>query len=325
MKKSVFLLALFFFTGYLFCEKAATLSEILKPGLIVVDQDQIFITEGAKIYVYSAKDFSLQVKFGKEGEGPQEFKVGSAPGGRLEVIPQPDYILVNSLNKVSFFSRKGEFKKEIRARSGIFFSPLADKFVGRGYLREDDKDCFTFNLYDSKLDFMKEVYRLEVVRKGPQFNAYPAPLRFVVYDGKIFVSGNPEFELGVFNDKGDRIATIKQEYKRVKVTEDHKQRILEGYKRRTDERAYQFIKQNIVFTEYLPAILNFLISNDKIYVKTYLKKDEKDEYLILDMNGKLLTKVFLPSSTLYSIYNGKFYHLIENEEEEAWELHVLEI
>ena len=54
-------------------ENVVKLTEINKPGNIVVDGGQILITEFPVVYVYSQKDFSFITKFGKSGEGPREF------------------------------------------------------------------------------------------------------------------------------------------------------------------------------------------------------------------------------------------------------------
>ena len=54
-------------------EKIVKLGEINKPGNVVVDGGQILITEFPTVYVYSQKDFSFITKFGKKGDGPQEF------------------------------------------------------------------------------------------------------------------------------------------------------------------------------------------------------------------------------------------------------------
>ena len=61
--------------------------------------------------------------------------------------------------------------------------------------------------------------------------------------------------------------------------------------------------------------------------KTYGTKNKKEEYIILDLKGNFLKKVFLPEtpSILAAIYNNKFYSLKDNEEKEEWELHCLDI
>jgi hypothetical protein len=59
-----------------------------------------------------------------------------------------------------------------------------------------------------------------------------------------------------------------------------------------------------------------------------LKKDETDEFFIYNFNGQFLKRLFLPAAYLDGlrpcptyIKDNKLYQLIENEEEEEWELH----
>jgi hypothetical protein len=89
----------------------------------------------------------------------------------------------------------------------------------------------------------------------------------------------------------------------------------------------------------------FIVADEKIYVLTYKKEKEKSEFVILDLKGKLLKKVFLPFNqsdewfhyslakatsqasphATFTIKNGKLYQLIENEDKEIWELHITNI
>ena len=68
--------------------------------------------------------------------------------------------------------------------------------------------------------------------------------------------------------------------------------------------------------------------DDKIFILTFKEKDDKAEFLILSLKGKLLQKVFLPLKKIsvvdyypYTIDDGRFFQLIENQETENWELH----
>jgi len=54
--------------------KTVPLPALLNPDLIEVQGDDMFIAQDSVISIFSLKDFSLKNKFGKRGEGPQEFK-----------------------------------------------------------------------------------------------------------------------------------------------------------------------------------------------------------------------------------------------------------
>ena len=63
---------------------------------------------------------------------------------------------------------------------------------------------------------------------------------------------------------------------------------------------------------------------------TYKEKDGKNEFIVLDMKGKELNRLFIPVAPFdeatvlitYTICNGKLYHLKDNEETEEWEVHI---
>jgi hypothetical protein len=67
-----------------------------------------------------------------------------------------------------------------------------------------------------------------------------------------------------------------------------------------------------------------------MYVATYNHRGTEVEFLVFDLKGKFLEKVFIdikgeaPLNVpyLYTIFNGKKYQLIENVEEEEWEMHI---
>lgn len=59
-----------------------------------------------------------------------------------------------------------------------------------------------------------------------------------------------------------------------------------------------------------------------IYVGTEKRDGDKRKLLLFDFKGKLIKKIMLNSKGFKIFNNGKYYQLIENEDEEVWELHV---
>jgi hypothetical protein len=61
------------------------------------------------------------------------------------------------------------------------------------------------------------------------------------------------------------------------------------------------------------------------------------EYVVMDLKGNIIKRIYLPrvdnvpfmskiiGAKLHTIYNDKFYYLLENEDEKKWELYVEEI
>ncbi|UCE20753.1 MAG: hypothetical protein JSV46_00510, partial [Candidatus Aminicenantes bacterium] len=107
--------------------------------------------------------------------------------------------------------------------------------------------------------------------------------------------------------------------------------IHEHFKIKFQRGASYFIK-NLNLPKHFPAIRNFSIQDDKIYVLTFKRESNANEVLLFDIKGNLLKKVFLPIRTMnpehlspFSFYKDKFYQLVFNEETENWELHITDI
>ena len=134
MRRITFLfMFLFVLTSLVYGEKVAALEEIMNPQTITIDKDQVFITQGAEIFIYSLVDLNIQKALGRRGEGPGEFKlIRHIDGLRIELNIRPDFIFVYSMGKISYFTREGKFKKEFRVNPGSVRSlnPLGKHFVG---------------------------------------------------------------------------------------------------------------------------------------------------------------------------------------------------
>ena len=94
-------------------------------------------------------------------ENTQEFKTFMGFGMTVDIYPQ--YIVVNSIAKISYFSRKGEFIKEKKISTGTRMTPLNDKSVGNA-MTFDQKTgpMMSFNLYDNKGEKTKEICSIQL-------------------------------------------------------------------------------------------------------------------------------------------------------------------
>jgi hypothetical protein len=184
-------------------EKLATLTDFMKPTYLAVDEVQFYVIEKAQVYVYSLKDFSLKKKFGKAGEGPQEFKIGGDPDD-LILFPQPDYLFFNSLGKISFFTKGGKFIKEKRTTSQIpLFQPMGSQFVGAAMLFGEDRSLsFAVNLYNENLEKVREIHRQKMVSRGRLQFPIIRP-SFSVSDNKIILRGEGGFLVNIFDKNGN--------------------------------------------------------------------------------------------------------------------------
>jgi hypothetical protein len=309
------------------------LPELMKPDSVLVDGGNIFFTDQATIVIYSLKDFKHLKTFGKSGEGPQEFKVALAANLGLRVSLPPGKILVNSIAKVSFLDRGGTYLTEHKLTSNIQdFKPLGKKYAGYGQLRENDVFILTINLYDDVFKLEKEIYRKDwyaqtVKEFNPIYMAFGITRRalYHTYKGRLFVEG-ANGEILAFDGEGKKLFSINHDYGKVPFTDTHKKEILKKYDRAP--RIKQMVEKKGVFPAYFPPRY-FTVADGKVYVLTFKKEDGKSQFYIFDTNGKFLKKVMLPFEEMdvllfypYTIAGGTLYQLIEDEDEEGWQLRI---
>lgn len=336
-----------------------TLSEIVNPIAITVDSNQIFISEDDSVSIYSLDDYRLLKKFGREGEGPGEFKFGPY------VTPLSDHLFINSSSKISFFSREGEFKNQKIIPFGYAHTeypmlPVKNNYVGFRYevLQEHLLNyqkyrdfIFVATLYNQELDQLKSFYRgapRQLTPPPPPSKKGTPPPKvdyeviydyqdLAVYEDKIFIPDTRKgFYIAVFDHQGNLLYEVSKKYKKLKVTDEDK----EDYMRvETSSRfATRNQRLNFTFRKHYPAFFSFKIADGKIYVTTYEKKDNKYKMVIMDLEGKVLKKTFafplapwqrtcdwfIPHSSEYDIHNDKIYYLVENEQQKI-DLHITDI
>jgi hypothetical protein len=321
------------FSPVTFAEKLATLPDIFKPYFLSVDDQQFYVAEGTTVYIFSLQDFALKKKFGKPGQGPQEFALVPRSTGSLTIYPQTDSILINSPGKVSFFTKDGEFSKEMKSTAGLmggFFQPIGDQFAGMSFLMGQDQSMtITINIYDAKLTKIKEIYKQPFLKRGRMEFPMVSAIFYVSNNKIITPGGQKEFAINILDDKGTQLSSITREYKQLKVTEDYKKGVFDFFKTNPDTKPYYEVLKNMIkFSDYFPPIQIFYVDNQKIYIQTFLKKDETDEFFIYNFKGQFLKRLFLPVAYMDGIRpcptyikKNKLYQVIENEEEEVWELH----
>ena len=328
-KTIFFLIVLLLFMRDVYARKIVSLPAIFEPSSIVVDSNQIYIVEGTTIYIYSLEDFTLKKKFGRKGEGPQEFK-----DDIWSIEVKSDYILVNSLNKVSFFTGDGDFLNEKinpTVLGGSMFKPVGNQFVGYSIERENKTFYVVYSIFDSNLKKAKELYRMKwMVQPGRKRKLFET-FWYGTYDNNIFIAREEGLIIDVLNSKGEKIFSINQKHKNLKFTDFHKKKFLDFWKSSYPE-TYEIRKTRTEFPKYFPAIKTCLVVDKKIYVRTYKEKDKKTEFFIFSIDGKLAKKILIPlvrknprEDYPYWINNQKLYQLVYDLDKYAWELHITEI
>jgi hypothetical protein len=315
--------------------KAIPIPDLMKPEDLLFDRTQMYVTEGTSIFIYSLEDFKLIKKFGKQGEGPKEFLLHPRLGGLILNVQTED-IIINSFGKVSWFTKDGKYKKEIKLQNPLTLNmqPFGKNFVGIFLAWGQEERWQVLNLYDDQLKELKEIHRIRHASqagKGTRLLEFSAST--IIYDNKLFLAWEKDFVIKVFNTDLKNLYTIKLDEKKREVTEKDKEILINFLKESPQTREYFEMMKPFYFPDYYPAIYNIFATGNKIYVMTFWENEAKNqECLILEPKGKVLKRVFLPlkkSSPFtpypYRIHEGSLYQIVENVEKEEWTLHISKI
>ena len=162
MKQKVILIFLILLINLSFTKEVAILSELIQPRNMIVLGEKIYITDYPSLYIYSAGNYRLLKKFGRKGQGPGEFflpmELPDFKRAGLKMSLKGDSLLINSMGRISVFTREGVFKNSIRFNphgTGEKLIPFREGFVGSKPHREgSNKIYWTVNYY---VDRVKKV------------------------------------------------------------------------------------------------------------------------------------------------------------------------
>lgn len=340
IKKIMMVFILLFFTSFVWAEKAVALSDLVNPKTITIEGNQIYITELDSIFLYSLNDFKLQKKFGGKGEGPGEFRV--TPTRYITISLLPDSIVVDSIGKVTLFSREGKYLKEMKAPLYGGVIPLGEKYVGYSPVTEGNTGFVLISIYEpgqnNSLKKVKDFHKFgyPIFRGNSKMDPvkmFRPPLAFT-YQDKIYVDDGMEGKIYVFDSSGKRLYTIELECDKIALAGKLKDEYIDTFKTSPTYKAfYEIARHRLEFSAYLPKIRQCHVIDNKIYALTYKRETaEKGEFLICDLKGTLLKRVMIPFKESdiielypYTIKDNKIYQLVESQDSEEWELHINEI
>lgn len=329
----LFLLICFAFAGSVFAEKVIELPDVLKANQIVICQNRLFVADQVTVYIYNLKDFQLIKKFGKRGEGPEEF-MNSISG----IFEGKDYILISSQNKASFFTADGTFIKEKKAKSGLFsgrYQEAGENYVGISSISEAGALYFGIFLFDHEFKSIKELARFKFMENG-KFN-FLNMMRMIsvfTYKDKIYMAGDKGFAVNILDSNAKLLNTITREYTPRKVTDKDKETIKALFKRNIPGSQWEVFKDRIIFDDYFPVILSIQVADDIIYISTWKQQGDRFEIFLYKLDGSFIKKkmvrlVMQAGQTLApyptTFHKGQLYQLIEDEDDEVWKLHITEL
>jgi len=334
------------FSVSVFGEKLGTLEEVVRPQMMKIFDNELFVVQKHNIFIYSVPDLALKKKLGKEGEGPGEFKV--RPSRSIIISVNRDHIIAESRFKIIFFSRKGEYQREIRKGGSILqVVPFGRNFIVHKLVFEPEgKNYFVLALHDTDLKEIREIHRQKFFQFKDDLYPIPDGIHFVIMENRLYVDNSPEgFVIDVYDSDGEFLRKIKKEFPGVPVTQAEKDSAMADYlaipflyrlkKEQGTAALKAFLdKQKFIYPKFFPPIRYLCGENGKLYVRTYEKRGDTDRFIILDTEGKILKNVWLPTpekvgflvrvqgdKNFFSIHDNRYYYLRLNEDDDTWEIH----
>jgi hypothetical protein len=314
---------------------------LTNPDSIVINNDTAYITDGACIYILSLKPFVLKNVFGKHGEGPQEFLVSpNRVGYRVKIDTGSDFLLVNTMNKVSLFTLSGEFIRETKTTEGNYFKIVANKFVGYKLIEATEKDkaiYISYNIYNQKFQREREIFRKRALwQLGQRFNPIyygMGNLRgvlFQVYDDRIFIEDVGD-KIQVFDSDGKCCGLYELDLEKAPVSSEMKRQILNVIKETRTARIFHLVKSLAEFPDHFP-LRDFRVTDNRIFVLSFIRKDQKSKLYVFDLGGKLMKSVFIPFYEInllhhypYTIKGKRIYQLVDDDTGDGWLLRIHEL
>lgn len=312
-------------------ETIKQLEGIVKPETLHVSADKTYIIEREKIHIIATKTGNMLTSFGKKGEGPGEFK-------RLPHLKiYPDYLLVTSMGKMMFFSHDGTYLREQKHPFHHYGGALlaGENIVGKkiGIAGKNGLVGQTFGLYNQQLNLLRTLYHapnpnmLQINDTGKTpYMMIKETIRCDTYKNLVFIADSRSgLFFKVFNSKGRWQYDINVPCEKIKIPPGYKEKTMEKLRLEPWWREMGD-RMEPIFPEYFPQIRDFSINNNKLYIMTYIEKDGLSLLKTFDLNGKQLGKSWIPSAMngsipQYSICSDQYFYLLDNEENEIWELH----
>jgi hypothetical protein len=303
------------------------------PHTLVINGNKIYVGGKSKVYIYKSPNH-LEKIFGKQGEGPGEFREFFDLG--LYITISPSNIIVSSNGKLSFFDLKANFLKEIKTGSGYSYTPVKDNFVAIRFSNDDGVLKRNIALVNNNRQVIKNlVKKNHWYQQGKKID--PVNVRnprYCMMNNLVYAENAKSGEIYIFNAKGEKLGTALSEYPQVKVTAADQKEYHKYYKNhRYYKSNYAQLKHLIEFPKYYPPIKFFDCADDRIYVMSHLRIKGANEIYIFDKSGKFLRKLMVKMEDivpqellpLIRIANGKIYQLFEDADDEIWKLHITKI
>ena len=315
--------------GMASAELVAKLPQVLNPFFLTIAGGRMYIVENsvaAHIYTLDPKGVSFVKTFGREGQGPGEFDF------IYTIRPFKDHLDIPGAYKLARFSLEGDYLGEVTVtvdafKGGVY--RLGDGFVVRGVNFDEKGATTTIRLYDKNFRLVKDIGARTASASLAKINLvadYFAPR--VVCDQLYVIDAAQDSVVTVYDRNGVEQKKIRLPLEPVKMTAALKDAIIkpvrEGW---TGPMRWADYEKRLFFPSQTPGLDYFEVLEGKFVARTYKYRQDKVEFALFDELGREFWRLDLPftgrlsNGILFCFYQGRYFYLRENPQEEVWELH----
>jgi len=270
-----------------------------KENIYAMDQGETHV----KMY---DKNGNFLRTIGRKGEGPGELQNPD----NIFIIKTKNLVIEDFIRNISYFSATGKYIRSL-STSKIFpidvLLNLQGDILVITNINEPNRWGKEISLYDENLSYLKTITSIPEPKPNPQIlKPFQPEINWTLYeDENIIVSHKEEYELQIFNFKGELVKIIKKDSEPIKVTEeDVKLRVRsvpEGRK--------------LVVPKYFPAIHSLITDDEgRIFAHTF-EKAGNGKYFndVFDQEGRYIAKISL-KDRLQVWKKGKLYVIEEDKD-----------
>lgn len=340
MRRAGLVSVLFMFSLFMSGEKIAEFSSIYNPGWMSVKDGKLYVLDNCTVKVFNCSTGALVRAFCSEGEGPGEIKANSEM--QPQVLWDNGNLFIYGNHKFVRYSTKGKLLGEKTVKfSAVQVVPVGKNYVVvYWYSRNDNERGYKAVLCSSGFKVLKTLYRNNIPRVKYSTAGVKIPEFVVAFssDKKIYIIDyhSSDFAIETFDLDGNSCNVIKNAYKAQKVDEEVKNEIYDWYRINDRFKGYGLtlanLKKRIRYPEYMPVLRNLKFNGKQLIAQTYRVINNSTEFMIMGENGTFKKRV-LPwsetdlvqfgSNSTFCFDGDNYYYLVDNTEDETWELHAV--
>jgi hypothetical protein len=324
------IVAVAFSAGSASAELVAKLPQVMNPFFLTIADGRMYIVENSvavHIYTLGPQGVAFVKTFGREGQGPGEFSF------IYTVRPFNDHLDIPGSHKIARFTLDGGYLSEVTVTFGVFKGAayrFGDGYVARDLDFDEKGVTTTIRLYDKDFKLVQDLGGRSAPGGLAKINVvadYFAPR--VVGDELYVIDSGRESVVGIYDRNGIRRKEVRLPLKPLKMTASLKEAVIKPLKETwTGPTRWEDFEKRLFFPDRTPGLDYFEVCDGKFVTRTYQYRQDLVEFAVFDLEGKELKRLDLPftgrlsNGILFCFYQGRYYYLRENPDEEVFELHV---